>query len=95
VKVSYISYEELTELESHYGRPAEPELSAPFPMQLGEWTLLRESQHGGRAHDATLFIFIAGKIVAIRKPFHPPGVYRPPSGVVPPGEPINHRDGQT
>ncbi|MFQ6090103.1 MAG: NUDIX domain-containing protein, partial [Candidatus Bipolaricaulia bacterium] len=42
-----------------------------------------------RAHDVTLFIFIEGRIVAIRKPFHPPGVYRPPSGGVSPGERIS------
>lgn len=76
------------ELERRYGQPVESELPAPFPMQPGEWALLRESQHDGRAHDATLFIFIAGRAVVIRKPFHPPGIYRPPSGGVPPGEPI-------
>jgi len=57
-------------------------------MQLGEWQLLKASQQDGRAQDVTLFIFIEGKIVVIRKPFHPPGVYRPPSGGVPPGESI-------
>jgi ADP-ribose pyrophosphatase YjhB (NUDIX family) len=84
----YISHGELRELERRYGRPVEVELPAPFPMRLGEWKLLRASQHDGRAHDVTLFIPIGEKIVAIRKPFHPPGVYRPPSGGVPPGESI-------
>ena len=57
-------------------------------MQPAEWRLLKASQHDGRAQDVTLFIFIDGRIVVIRKPFHPPGVYRPPSGGVPPGESI-------
>jgi ADP-ribose pyrophosphatase YjhB (NUDIX family) len=81
--------EELAELERLYGRPEEPQLAQPFPMQQGEWKLLWESMSDGRSQDATLFIFIAGQIVVIRKPFHPPGVYRPPSGGVPPGERIS------
>lgn len=57
-------------------------------MQPAGWQLLRASQRDGRAHDVTLFVFIGGRIVTIHKPFHPPGVYRPPSGGVPPGESI-------
>ena len=84
----YIPSQELAELERRYGPPVELALSEPFPMEPGEWELLRRSQHDGRAHDVTLFIFIDGQIVVIRKPFHPPGVWRPPSGGVPPGESI-------
>ena len=42
----------------------------------------------GRRHDVTLFISNEekDKIVVIRKPSYPKGVYRPPSGGIEPGE---------
>jgi ADP-ribose pyrophosphatase YjhB (NUDIX family) len=88
VRAKGIEPEELRELERAFGCPEEVEFPEPFVMQDGEFRLLRESMCDGRSHDITLFIFIDGRIVAIRKPFHPPGVYRPPSGGVPPGESI-------
>ena len=83
-----IELEELGELERTFGCPEELEFPEPFVMQDGEFQLLQESRRDGRSCDVTLFIFIDGQLVVIRKPFHPPGVYRPPSGGVPPGESI-------
>ncbi len=80
--------QELRELEQAFGRPAEVEFPEPFAMQAGEFRLLRGSMIDGRSSDVTLFILIAEQLVAIRKPFHPPGVYRPPSGGVRPEETI-------
>ncbi|MGQ9602172.1 MAG: NUDIX hydrolase [Candidatus Bipolaricaulia bacterium] len=78
----------LEELERIFGRPEEVELPGPFRMKEGEFQLLKGSMSDGRSQsqDVTLFILIAGRIVAIRKPFHPPGVWRPPSGLVRRGE---------
>ncbi|HIC96716.1 TPA: NUDIX hydrolase [Candidatus Bipolaricaulota bacterium] len=76
------------ELERVLGRPEEVEFPEPFVMQDGEFLLLKRSMVDGRSQDATLCILIDGRVVVIRKPFHPPGVYRPPSGGVPPGESI-------
>lgn len=78
----------LEELEKSLGRPEEAALPEPFIMQAGEFRLLKESLAGDRSQpqDVTLFILISGRVVAIRKPFHPPGVWRPPSGLVREGE---------
>ncbi|MFQ6090249.1 MAG: NUDIX hydrolase [Candidatus Bipolaricaulia bacterium] len=80
--------QELQRLERAFGRPEEVEFPGPFAMEEQEFQLLRRSRRDGRSHDVTLFIFIDGQVVAIRKPFHPPGVYRPPSGGVRPAETI-------
>lgn len=75
------------ELERAFGHPEGAEFPEPFRMQEGEFQLLKGSMSDSRSQqDVTLFIFIDGKIVVIRKPFHPPGVWRPPSGLVRPGE---------
>ncbi|MCR4403890.1 MAG: NUDIX hydrolase [Candidatus Acetothermia bacterium] len=73
-----------TALGESLGRPEEVALPEPFQMQAEEFRLLRASLADGRsqAQDVTLFILIDGRIVVIRKPFHPPGVWRPPSGLV-------------
>ncbi len=78
----------LEELEQVLGQPEEVELPGPFLMEAEEFRLLKGSMRDGRSQsqDVTLFILIAGRIVAIRKPFHPPGVWRPPSGLVRRGE---------
>jgi len=87
VKVKPLEQQQM-ELERVLGRPQEVGLPQPFLMQEGEFRLLKVSMSDGRsqAQDVTLFILISGQIVVIRKPFHPPGVWRPPSGLVRRGE---------
>lgn len=82
----YISAETIHELEQKFGKPRE--VSLAYEMTESELDAVRRSQKHGRAHDVTLFIFIEGELVVIRKPMYPPGAYRAPSGGIEPGEPF-------
>lgn len=79
-----ITQEEIKKIEQRYGRPLEIHLE--IKMREDEIALLKESMKDGRTHDVTLFILIDNKVVVIQKPFHPEGVYRPPSGGIKPTE---------
>ncbi|MER3501922.1 MAG: hypothetical protein IMHGJWDQ_001510 [Candidatus Fervidibacter sp.] len=76
----------LWELECRYGRPHKRRLR--WRITDEELAMIRASQKDGRAHDVTLFIFRRGKLAVIRKPHHPQGVYRAPSGAVKRQEPF-------
>ncbi len=80
----YITQEVLNQLEEKYGVPRI--LRTAYTMSQREFDLLKWSMRNGRAHDVTLFIFKGDKIAVIRKPSHPPNVYRPPSGGIERGE---------
>ncbi|MHC1585223.1 MAG: NUDIX hydrolase [Candidatus Syntropharchaeia archaeon] len=80
----FVSDETIKKLEEKYGSPRI--MDVVIEMTPSEFELLRSSMKNGRAHDITLFIFRNGDIAVIRKPLHPPGVYRAPSGGVNPGE---------
>ncbi|MHC1565740.1 MAG: NUDIX hydrolase [Candidatus Syntropharchaeales archaeon] len=80
----YITDEILRELEEKYGTPRVIELS--FEIDEDEFRIMRQSMRNNRAHDVTFIIEKADKIAVIRKPSHPPGVYRIPSGGVELGE---------
>jgi len=82
----YVSAETIHELELEFGTPREIHLA--YEMTESELDAVRRSQNHGRAHDVTLFIFIEGELVVIRKPMYPPGAYRAPSGGIEPGEPF-------
>lgn len=73
------------ELEARFGRPAR--WSARVPVSAEELAMVRASMKGWRRHDVTFFVLDPNRrVAAIRKPFHPPGVFRVPSGGVKPGE---------
>lgn len=74
----------LRDLERRYGKPKV--MRWRWRISDEELMMIKASQRDGRAHDVTLFIFRKGKVVVIRKPTHPPGVYRAPSGAVKRGE---------
>src|SRR5437763_3551878 len=83
--MSWIDERVVAGLEARWGRPREvaivqpvgPEVFAPFEASIAK----------RRRHDVTLFIRCArGLFAVIRKPSYPPGVFRPPSGGVEPGE---------
>ncbi|HAL62322.1 MAG TPA: NUDIX hydrolase [Chloroflexi bacterium] len=76
----------IQEMEEKFGRPEVLRLTQEITPE--EMALVRSSQKHGRAHDITLFIFRGEKLVLIRKPIHPPGVFRAPSGGLNPGEPF-------
>ena len=82
----YITQEVLNKIERKYG--VLDILHTRYTMNRAEFDLLELSMRNGRRHDVTLFISNEekDKIVVIRKPSYPKGVYRPPSGGIEPGE---------
>lgn len=79
--------EDLARVVGLYGRPNEMILDVA--MREWEFNLLRFSKKDGRYRDATILIPFDGKLVCIVKHAYPPGVARPPSGGVVPGEPLD------
>ena len=84
----YVTDVMIRQVEEKYGEPREVKFE--FPMYPEEFRLLLHSMRESRAHDITLFILEGDSVVAIRKPNHPPGVYRAPSGGLEPGEDFEH-----
>ncbi len=82
--LSDISRKVLRHVEQRYGKPKVFRLR--WHITDNELAMIKASQKDGRAHDVTLFIFRNGKLAVIRKPNHPKGVYRAPSGAVKRGE---------
>ncbi len=71
-------------IEQRYGKPKV--VWKRWQITDEDLAMIRASQKDGRAHDVTLFILRGNKLAVIRKPNHPPGVYRAPSGAVKRGE---------
>lgn len=69
---------DFTAIETKYGKPKSLKMS--FPLNLKEFTNLKESMRDGRNSDITLFIFKVGKVIVIAKPWYKEGLYRAPSG---------------
>jgi ADP-ribose pyrophosphatase YjhB (NUDIX family) len=84
--MSYITNEEIAEVERKFGEPVH--LATTIDMTPLEIKRVRDSQHGGRAHDITVFIFKGNKLLFNAKHFYPEGLYRAPSGAAKPGEGI-------
>ena len=82
----YVDEAVIKEMEERFGRPEVLPLSQEITPE--EMALVRSSQKHGRAHDITLFIFQGERLALIRKPIHPPGVFRAPSGGLNPKEPF-------
>ncbi len=80
----YISTQQLQAFEARYGSPRV--LAVQVPVGADELAMVRASRKHGRRHDFTVFALQRNQVVVIRKPFHPPGVFRAPSGGVKPGE---------
>lgn len=74
----------LRQIERRYGKPKV--VRVRWRIADEDLAMIKESQKDGRAHDVTLFIFRNDKLAVIRKPNHPKGVYRAPSGAVKRGE---------
>lgn len=72
-------------LEARWGRPREVAIAQEIAR--GSWDLFDRSVAKARRHDVTLFIRDRrGRYAVIRKPGYPPGVFRPASGGIEPGE---------
>ncbi len=69
---------DFTQIEAKYGKPKSLKMS--FPLNLEEFTTLKESMRDGRNSDITMFIFKQGKVIVIAKPWYVEGLYRAPSG---------------
>lgn len=78
---------DMARLEDRYGAPVET--SIDVDMRSWEFDLLRFSKRDGRFRDATILIPYEGRLVCIVKHAYPPGIARPPSGGVVPGEPLD------
>ncbi|MFQ6007461.1 MAG: NUDIX hydrolase [Candidatus Zixiibacteriota bacterium] len=77
----------LKQLTAPYGTPAKTQFV--IPVDAAQFERIKSSQKEGRKHDFTLYIIKDDKIVVIAKHFYPPGLYRPPSGGLRPGEDIH------
>lgn len=82
----YVDEKVIQGMEERFGQPELLRLRQKISPE--EMTLVRGSQKHGRAHDITLFIFRGEELALIRKPIHPPGVFRAPSGGLNPQEPF-------
>lgn len=81
----YLNEAVIRELEQQYGVPECGTARAAFEARA--FALLEYCRRKDRAHDVTLMIRGADeRFAVIRKPSYPPGVFRPPSGGVEPGE---------
>jgi len=80
----YVTYRHIQEAADKYGYPPVTQMIAPVSPE--EFDFIRSTQHYGRAHDITMFIFKDHGILVIAKHHYPPGLYRPPSGAIKPGE---------
>lgn len=80
----YVTYHLIKEAADRYGYP--PVIHMRAAVDREEFEFIRSTQHYGRAHDITMFIFKGPQVIVIAKHHYPPGLYRPPSGAIKPGE---------
>ena len=80
----YVTYRQIQEVADIYGYP--PVINMVAPVDPQEFDFIRSTQHYGRCHDITMFIFMGTKLLVIAKHHYPKGLFRPPSGAVKPGE---------
>jgi 8-oxo-dGTP pyrophosphatase MutT (NUDIX family) len=76
----------LAPARARYGEPRVLRLDQPVGRE--ELDLVVSSGRHGRRHDFTFFAFNGQRLALIRKPHFLPGIWRPPSGGIRPGEPI-------
>lgn len=74
----------IQEAADRYGYPPIVKMWAPVDRQ--EFDFIKSTQHYGRSHDITMFIFKGQKLIVIAKHHYPEGLFRPPSGAIKPGE---------
>jgi 8-oxo-dGTP pyrophosphatase MutT (NUDIX family) len=80
----YVTYRHIQEAADRYGYP--PVIQMVAPVDREEYEFIRSTQHYGRAHDVTMFIFKGQKLLVIAKHNYPEGLFRPPSGAIKPTE---------
>ena len=82
--MSHVDDTLLAPIVGRFGRPRSWDGSREL-TERDRRTIVHSTEKG-RSHDVTFFIVQAGRVVVIRKPFFPPGAWRPPSGGVAAGE---------
>lgn len=83
----FLTAEKLAPLAARYGQPRVVEMTEA--VSPPEMDMVLGSRKDGRAHDVTCFILDGwGRVAVIRKHFHPPGVWRAPSGGIRLGEDV-------
>jgi len=82
----YLTEKMLAEARQKYGTPEVLHFRSGCSER--EMDIIVGSQKHGRAHDITLFIFNGREIAVTAKHSYLPGMYRPPSGGLAPGESI-------
>ena len=80
----YVTYRQIQEAADKFGYPPVIHMTAPVDMK--EYDFIRSTQHYGRSHDVTMFIFKGHQLIVIAKHHYPQGLFRPPSGACHPGE---------
>ncbi len=82
----YVTEEMLRGVRAKYGTPE----TLTFETVCPEWEMdvIIGSMKHDRAHDITLFIFRDDQIAVTAKHSYQPGLYRPPSGGLKPGESV-------
>jgi 8-oxo-dGTP pyrophosphatase MutT (NUDIX family) len=82
----YVTYRMIQDVADRFGYPPVIQMVAPVDPQ--ELEFIQSTQHDGRCHDITMFIFKKSDILVISKHHYPEGLYRPPSGAIHPGETV-------
>ncbi|MDI6893154.1 MAG: NUDIX hydrolase [Bacillota bacterium] len=85
----FLTAEKLAPLIARYGQPRLVDVTQA--VSTAEMDMVLDSRKDGRAHDVTCFILDGrGQVAVIRKHFHPPGVWRAPSGGIRLHEDVEH-----
>jgi len=82
----YFTPRMLQMVADHYGYP--PVVSMTAPVDIEEYNFIRSTQHYGRCHDITMYIFKDNQLIVNAKHQYPAGLFRAPSGGLKPGEPF-------
>jgi len=80
----YVTWKLIREAADRFGYP--PIIQMHAPVDRAEFDFIKSTQHYGRCHDITMFIFKGRKLIVIAKHNYPEGLFRPPSGAIKPGE---------
>lgn len=80
----YVTYRQIQQAADKFGYP--PVIHMIASVDYEEFEFIRSTQHYGRSHDVTMFIFKGSDLIVIAKHHYPPGLFRPPSGACHPGE---------
>ena len=80
----YFSSNMVRKIEERYGTPHLLRLNYKTPRV--HFDFIRSTQKNGRSHDITFYLYHHNRLAVTRKPVYPPGVYRPSSGGLNPGE---------